>query len=162
MSPEVLEQKSGYDYKADIWSFGITAIELATGSAPYQQLHPLKVMKSILELPPPKLEGVPHLDPQLSKLVAECLQKDPTKRPTIDQIITKYKAFFDKADPASVVDILNQLPPLEARDPPKPPGYRSPRRQTTGDGEALSGEWHFDDEEVKDNSEFQGLGESEF
>lgn len=119
MAPEVLMQRTGYDYKADVWSFGITAIELAQGEAPHQRYPPLKVMRMILDNEPPRLKSTQRWDPSLSALVKACLQKDPKKRPSMEEVVRKMgKKFFAKACSAEHMrEYLNALPPLEHRVP---------------------------------------------
>jgi serine/threonine protein kinase len=51
MSPEVISNNC-YSYKTDIWSLGITAIELAEGEPPYAKIHPVKAMLMIQNNPP--------------------------------------------------------------------------------------------------------------
>ncbi|KAI8078654.1 kinase-like domain-containing protein [Halteromyces radiatus] len=144
MAPEVMEQE-GYDFKADIWSFGITAFELATGHAPFAKYPPMKVLKLTLSNAPPTLEHV-HTKYKYSKLFKEmidlCLQKNPDSRPSAEKLLQhpffkqcKKKEYLCKA-------ILSQVLPLDQR-----PHKTLPQKRVSIES---SDQWDFDDTPLPD------------
>ena len=75
MAPEVITN-AGYDMQADIWSLGITAIEMADGIPPYATLHPMRVLYLIAKGPPPSIVGAQYSD-NFKDFVRRCLQMNP-------------------------------------------------------------------------------------
>lgn len=109
MAPEVIENNGdGYDIKADIWSLGITALELALGSPPYVDETIMKVIVRITQNPAPELPNSANFSNEFRMFVTSCLQKDPIKRPNIDQLLVTHKSFFSKCkDKAYLKDKLS-------------------------------------------------------
>lgn len=85
MAPEVI-QESGYDCKADIWSLGITAIELVEGAPPNAELHPMKALLQIPKNPAPRLDNN-KFSRDMRSFVSACLVKDPDHRPTAKDLL---------------------------------------------------------------------------
>lgn len=118
MAPEVMEQTEGYNSLADIWSFGITILELAHGHAPFAKLPPMKVLLMTIQNPPPTLEsdsGKKHFSKSMRDIVGKCLIKDASKRPSAAQLL-EHKFFKTAHEPSYLVKhLLGSLPPVVER-----------------------------------------------
>ncbi|KAK4748702.1 hypothetical protein SAY87_015288 [Trapa incisa] len=162
MAPEVLQPESGYNFKADIWSFGITALELAHGHAPFSKFSPMKVLLMTIQHAPPGLDY--DRDKKFSKLfkemIAMCLVKDQTKRPTAEKLLKH--SFFKNAKPPehSVKHLFTELPPLWQRVKAiqlKDAAQLALKKMPSAEQEALSqseyqrgvSAWNFDIDDLK-------------
>ncbi|XP_078485548.1 mitogen-activated protein kinase kinase [Ciona intestinalis] len=89
MAPERIDpaqNQQGYDVKSDVWSLGITMIEVATGDFPYDTWrNPFQQLKQVVEDPSPKLPAN-TFSLELDDFCRCCLNKDPSKRPNYREL----------------------------------------------------------------------------
>ena len=86
MSPEVICQNK-YNYKCDIWSLGITCIEMAEGEPPFSKTKPYLVLKKIITQPPTGLKNKEKWSPEFNDFVSRCLTFDPANRPSAKDLL---------------------------------------------------------------------------
>ncbi|KAL5542177.1 hypothetical protein UlMin_009887 [Ulmus minor] len=124
MAPEVIHSHNGYSFKADIWSFGITAMELAYGRPPLSDLPLSKSMTLTLTKKFRFSDFEKHEKDEKNKsfskgfkeMVAWCLEQDPSKRPTAEQLLKH--SFFRNCKVGSdflAKNLLQGLPNVEVR-----------------------------------------------
>lgn len=97
-----------YDYKADIWSLGITLIEFAQKEPPNHELTPMRVLLRIQKSDPPKLTNPSAWSKDFNDFLAQCLVKDPNKRASADQLLT-HPFIKDVPDKKPLINLLSEF-----------------------------------------------------
>ncbi|KAM4595170.1 STE20-like kinase b [Fundulus diaphanus] len=91
MAPEVVMCETSkdrpYDYKADIWSLGVTLIELAQVEPPNHEMNPMRVLLKIAKAEPPTLMQPSRWSPEFSDFLKRCLDKNLDSRWTAAQLL---------------------------------------------------------------------------
>ncbi|KAG4302224.1 hypothetical protein PCK1_001496 [Pneumocystis canis] len=105
MAPEVITEGVSYNFKADIWSLGITVYEIATGNPPFADQEPMRAIILIPRSPPTRLEGS-QFSSHLKEFVAICLNEDVDERPSAIELL---KTKFIKQTMKTPTTILKEL-----------------------------------------------------
>jgi len=114
MAPEIIENNSTYNSKADIWSLGITAIEMAETVPPYADIHPMRVLFMIPNEPAPKLRDS-HWSLVFVDFVSKCLVKNQKDRPSAEELL-QHRFVTNCKNKAILEDLVEKAKDMTSAD----------------------------------------------
>ncbi|KAI6205898.1 Non-specific serine/threonine protein kinase [Aphelenchoides besseyi] len=112
MAPELI-QEIGYNTKADIWSLGITAIEMAEGRPPLSENHPMRAIFMIPTKPPPTLKHPEEWSDCFNDFIAKCLVKNQDDRPTAEELL-QHEFILCARGPEAVREMISNAQDIAA------------------------------------------------
>ena len=123
MAPEVMNRER-YDSKADIWSLGITALELFKGYPPLAKFEPMEILIRTVQGEPPSFQCYNDNSPikpsaNFTSLVSSVLKKDPNQRYSADKVLI-HRWITSLADQGreDLLKLLAEIPDLEGEGLP--------------------------------------------
>jgi hypothetical protein len=146
MAPEVITGPS-YSYPADIWSLGITVVEMAEGSAPYLEMQPRRAMIEITKRGFPGWRFPTFHSPDICDFVDRCVRRNPAARPSASELLAHpFIKRGEGIDRKQVMDELLNKAKIERVGslPAEPKSFMDAARQIREAGDDLESRIKFD------------------
>jgi len=160
MAPEVILEGRAYDYKADIWSLGITIYEMVVGNPPYSEHSQDHVLSIIPRNKPPRLPETSQFSPMLREFVAACLDEEPRDRLSAEELSrTRWCKAYAKVPVTVLTELLTQYAKWTHAGGTRTSLLLAPTNEKVD--EPLQPEWHFDASTLSEDTHHEPVTESQ-